>query len=91
MDSANPNPVFILLATFIPIGTVGVILGIAAILAYTRQVIRRQELAADIVIQMLGRKMSADEIERVLLAWSQDPKLPKAILRQRKLLAAHAS
>ncbi|WP_425614306.1 hypothetical protein NA78x_004173 [Anatilimnocola sp. NA78] len=91
MDSADSNPVFILLAVFIPLGTIGVILGLAGIIAYTRQVIRRQELAAEIVIQMLNRKMSADEIERVLLAWSQDPELPKAILRQRKMLAAHAT
>ena len=84
----DPNPVFVLLAVFIPLGTVGVILGLAGIVAYTRQRIRSQELAADLVQQMLNRKMSVEEIERVLLAWSQDPDLAKTLTSARKLLAA---
>lgn len=84
----DPNPVFVLLAVFIPLGTVGIILGLAGILAYTRQRLRTMELAAELVQQMLSRKMSVEEIERVLLAWSQDPNLAKTLTRARKLLAA---
>ncbi|QDU28011.1 hypothetical protein ETAA8_31030 [Anatilimnocola aggregata] len=87
----EPNPVFILLSVFIPLGTVGVILGLAGIIAYTRQVIRRQELAAELVLQMLNRKMSADEIEQVLITWSNDPELAKKFASQRKYHSAAAA
>lgn len=85
--NSDPNPVFVLLAVFIPLGTIAVVLGLAGIVAYTRQRIRSQELAADLVQQMLSRKMSVEEIERVLLAWSQDPQLAKTLARARKMLA----
>jgi hypothetical protein len=84
----DPNPVFVLLAVFIPLGTVGVILGLAGILAYTRQRMRRLELATELVQQMLSRKMSVEEIERVLLAWSQDRDFARTMARARKMLAA---
>lgn len=83
----EPNPVFILLAIFVPMGTVVVLLGLAGLVAYTRQRIRQMELAADLVQQMLSRKLSVEEIERILLAWSQDPKLAKTLTRARKQLA----
>ena len=83
---ADPNPVFVLLAVFIPLGTIGIVLGLAGIIAYTRQRIRSQELAADLITQMLSRKMSVDEIERVLLAWSQDPTLAKSLSKAHKML-----
>ena len=82
----EPNPVYVLLATFIPLGTVGIVLGLAGIIAYTRQKIRGQKLAADLVTQMLNRKMSVEEIERVLVAWSQDPKLAKSMKKASKML-----
>jgi len=83
----DPNPVFVLLATFVPLGIVGIVLGLAGIMAYTRQAVRSRELAADLILQMLGRKMSVEEIERVMLAWSQDPALAKSMSKARKQLA----
>jgi len=65
---------------------VGITLGLAGIAAYARQTIRTRELAADLILQMLNKKMSVEEIERVLLAWSQDPTLAKSMSKARKLL-----
>ena len=79
----EPNPVYILLAIFIPVGVVGTILGLAAIIAYTRQYMRSRELAADLILQMLNKKLSVEEIERVLLAWSEDPDLAKSMSKAR--------
>ena len=80
----EPNPVFVLIAVFTPLSIVAITLGLAGIFAYTRQRIRGQELAADLVTQMLSRKMTVDEIERVLLAWSHDPALAKSIRKAGK-------
>lgn len=85
--SADPNPVFILLAIFCPFGVVVTILGALAILAYHRQAMRTRELATELVLQMLNRKQSVEEIERVLLAWSQDPELARSMGRARKQLS----
>jgi len=76
---SDPNPVFVLLAVFIPLGTVGIILGTIGILAYQRVTLRSRELAADLITQMLGRKHSVEEIERVLLVWSHDPALARSL------------
>ena len=84
--NADPNPVYVLLAVFIPLGIIGITLGLAGIAAYARQTIRTRELAADLILQMLNKKMSVEEIERVLLAWSQDPTLAKSMSKARKLL-----
>jgi ATP phosphoribosyltransferase regulatory subunit HisZ len=78
--------VYTLLAIFIPGGTVGTILGLAAIYYGFLKEVRSRELAADLITQMLNRKMSVEEIERLLLAWSQDPELAKTISKTRKLL-----
>jgi hypothetical protein len=83
----DPNPAIILLAILVPIGIVGVILGTVSILVYQRMVLRSREMATELVVQMLNRKLSVDEIERVLLAWSQDPDLAKSMARCRKQLA----
>ena len=82
----DPSPVGIILSTFIPLGVVGIILGTIAIVAYHRQVMRSREIAADLIVQMLGRKMSVDEICRVLLVWSQDAELVKKLTSPRKPL-----
>lgn len=82
----DPNPVYVLLAVLIPLGTVGIILGLAGIIAYTKHAMRSRELAAELILQMLNRKMSVEEIERVLLAYSQDPKLAKSMSKADKLL-----
>jgi hypothetical protein len=84
----DPNPVFVLLAIFIPVGIVGTILGAISIFVYQRVTLRSREMASDLIMQMLNRKMSVDEIERVLLAWSQDPDLAKSMTKARKQLAA---
>ena len=84
----DPNPVPILMAIFIPAAIVGVILGSFAIFAYMRVTLRSRELAADLIMQMLGRKHTVEEIERVLLAWSQDADLAKSMAKARKQLAA---
>ncbi len=84
--NADPNPAFVLLAVFIPLGIVGITLGLAGIIAHTRKTIRTRELAADLILQMLNKKMTVDEIERVLLAWSQDPSLAKSMSNARQLL-----
>jgi hypothetical protein len=84
----DPNPVYILLVIFTPAAIVGVILGTISILVYQRITIRSRELAADLIMQMLGRKHTVEDIERVLLAWSQDPDLAKSMAKARKQLAA---
>ena len=86
MSHVEPNPAFIMLAILIPVGIAGIVLGLAGIIAYTRQMMRSREIAADLIVQMLNRKMSVEEIERVLLAWSQDPDLAKSMARARKQL-----
>ena len=43
---------------------------------------RTLERSHEIVMQMLHNKMPADEIERVLLVWSQDKGLAKKVLAQ---------
>lgn len=84
----DPNPVFVLLAVFCPFGIVGTIIGTIALLTYHQRVMRSRELAAELVLQMLNRKQSVEEIERVLLAWSQDSDRANAMARARKKLAA---
>jgi predicted transcriptional regulator len=78
--------VYTLLAVFVPGCTIGTILGLAGIYFTHKKDIRSRELAADLITQMLNRKMSVEEIERLLLAWSQDPELAKSMRRARKLL-----
>lgn len=87
----DPNPVFVLLAVFIPLGTIGIVLGLAGIIAYTRQAIRSRELAADLITQMLNKKMSVEEIERVLLAWSQDAEFAKRLAARKPSVEAKPS
>jgi hypothetical protein len=84
--SPDDNAPAILLAIFIPAAVVGTILGLAGIIAYTRQYMRSREIAADLILQMLNKKMSVEEIERVLLAWSQDPEFAKTMTKAQKML-----
>ena len=72
---ADPNPVMILLSVFIPLGLVGTILGMTAIVTYHRRTSQRLRIGGNLVYEMLQRNMSADEVERVLLAWHADPEL----------------
>jgi hypothetical protein len=90
MASGSPlDTVWVLLATLLPLAGTGIVLGLAGIVAYHRQTVRTRELSAELVQQMLQRKMTVDEIERVLLAWSQDRDLAQTMLHARKVLAAH--
>jgi Tfp pilus assembly protein PilE len=84
----DPNPVYVLLAIFTPVAIVGVILGTISILVYQRIILRSRELAADLIMQMLARKHTVEEIERVLLAWSHDAEFAKSMAKARKQLAA---
>jgi hypothetical protein len=78
--------VYTLLAVFVPGCTIGTILGLAGIYFTHKKDIRSRELAADLITQMLNRKLSVEEIERLLLAWSQDPELAKAMSKARRQL-----
>jgi len=75
MTPADPNPVMVLLSVFIPLGTVGIILGTTAIVSYHRRASQRVRIGGNLVYEMLQRGMSAPDIERVLLAWHADPNL----------------
>jgi hypothetical protein len=75
MSTADPTPVMVLLSVFIPLGTVGIVLGTTAILSYYRHVSQRVRIGGNLVYEMLQRGMSAGDIERVLLAWHADPQL----------------
>lgn len=70
-----------------PLCFTGIVLGLAGIIAYHRQVVRTRELSAELVQQMLQRKMSVEEIERVLRAWSPDSDTEKTLTRAGKVLA----
>jgi hypothetical protein len=75
MTPADPTPIMVLLSVFIPLGTVGIVLGSIAILSYYRHVSQRTRIGGSLVSEMLQRDMSAGDIERVLLAWHADPQL----------------
>jgi hypothetical protein len=65
----------VLLSVFIPLGTVGIVLGSIAIVGHFRYVSQRIRIGGNLIYEMLQRNMSADEIERVLLAWHADAEL----------------
>ena len=44
--------------------------------------LRAMDQGREIVLEMLQRKMTADEIERVLAMWSGNRKLAKQIMKQ---------
>jgi hypothetical protein len=77
------TPMVVLLSVFIPVGTVGIILGSIAIVSYYRHIAQRTQIGGNLVHEMLQRNMSADEIERVLLAWHADPQLAGKITPQK--------
>ena len=53
----DPNPVMVLLSVFVPLGTVGIILGTTAILSYHRRVSQRVRIGGNLVYEMLQRGM----------------------------------
>jgi hypothetical protein len=69
------TPMVVLLSVFVPLGTIGVVLGSIGMITYYLRTSRRLQIGGELVQQMLQRDMSADEIERVLLAWHGDPSL----------------
>jgi hypothetical protein len=71
--AADSTPVMVILSVFIPLGSVAIILGSIGILSYYRHIAQRTRVGGELVHEMLQRSMSADEIERVLLAWHADP------------------
>jgi len=80
------TPMVVLLSVFVPLGTVGTILGSIAIIWHHRNIAQRTMIGGNLVHEMLQRNMSADEIERVLLAWHADPELAGKITRQKPAL-----
>lgn len=75
-------PVSVLLSTLIPVGSVGLILGVVALLTHHFRAAQRVRIGGNLVHDMLQRNMSADEIERVLLAWHADPELAAKLKKQ---------
>lgn len=71
------TPMIVLLSTLIPVGIVGTILGSLALITFHRRASQKQRIGGNLVHEMLQRNMSADEIERVLLAWHADPELAR--------------
>ena len=86
MTPADPAPVMVLLSVFIPLGTVGIILGSIAIVSYYLYVSQRIRIGGNLVYEMLQRGMSASEIEHVVLAWHADPKLADKFSPQKPAL-----
>lgn len=74
-------PLMALLGTLLPLGTVGVILGSIAIITYHRRSSQTRRIGGNLVHEMLQRGMSADDIERVLIAWHADPQLASKLLK----------
>ena len=68
-----------------------VIIGAAVIVVtklvadYARRT-KRDEMETTLKMEMIGRGISVEEIERVLLAWSEDPELAKSMSKARKML-----
>jgi len=69
------TPMIVLLSVFVPLGTVGTVLGSIGILTYHFRTCQALRIGGELVQQMLQRDMSADEIDRVLHAWRADPSL----------------
>jgi len=78
------NPAYFILAALIPIGLVGAPIAIAAILSYHRRQLRFREQCTELVREMLAKKMSVDDIERVIAAWRNDPRWAKQMLKRMK-------
>jgi hypothetical protein len=72
--------VLVVLAFFGPFWLAATVVAVTAILARRNYLSRRNELSSELIHQMLQREMPVDEIERVIVAWSQDRKAAKAIL-----------
>jgi hypothetical protein len=83
MSPSDVSPVFVLLAVFIPLGTVGIVLGSISIISYYLHVSQRLRIGGNLVSDMLQRGMQADEIERILLAWHADPELAGKLAPQK--------
>ena len=86
MPPADPTPMMVLLSVFIPLGTVGIVLGSIAIVSHYRHVSQRLRIGGNLVLDMLQRGMQADEIERILLAWHADPELVAKVSSQKPAL-----
>jgi hypothetical protein len=75
MPATDYTPMVVLLSVFGPLGLVGTILGSIAMVTYHRRAAQRTRIGGNLIHEMLQRNMSADEIERVMLAWHADPEL----------------
>lgn len=71
------TPMIVLLSILIPLGIVGTVLGSIALVTYHVRASQITRVGGELIQKMLDRGMSAEEIERILIAWSQDPGLIK--------------
>lgn len=91
---SNPDvwiPMSVLLSTLIPVGAVGIILGTVALVTYHFRATQRVRIGGNLVQEMLQRNMSAEEIERVLLAWHADPELAGKLRKQQTPLKKYSA
>jgi hypothetical protein len=75
MPVADYTPMIVLLSILIPVGVVGIVLGSIALLTYHFRATQALRIGGELVQQMLQRDKTADDIERVLLAWHADATL----------------
>jgi hypothetical protein len=77
----NPDLVpLVLFSIYGPLGIVAIALG--SIITRYRRTMHAQRVGSELVQEMLRRDMSADDIERVLLAWHADPSLASKLTSQ---------
>ena len=82
MNPPDPTPILVTLFVLLPLALTGMVLGSIAIFTYHRRALYCRKAGAELILEMLRREMTADEIERILLAWNRDEGFA------RKLLAA---
>lgn len=69
---------------FVTLAIVGIVAIVGAYWTTHRQRIRTRELGFQLVNEMVGRGMSADEIVPILAAWHQDRRAGRRIMDERK-------
>jgi uracil DNA glycosylase len=89
MNSAAPpvSEFFAAVAIFGPWLTVIIITVTCVVLSHVRRS-RERELGAEMIRDMLGKKMTANEIEQVLIAWGGRSRQVKKLLQEQVRAAA---
>jgi hypothetical protein len=77
----HTDQVLTLLVTLGPLCLVGTILGSIAILTAHWRASRQLELGAELIQRMLDRKLTGNEIERIVIAWAGDKSQLDALLK----------